>query len=210
MIFYVAGVNHNDLRGRERLRLWLQSIFDTENGPPNFIAIEWDSDVFEKIKNQRKQFRELFQNKWPSLSLDDLNIIESSLGYEGDSHNEIFPKAEIIWLDNDRMVEESKVRNYATDRFTLIRGFVNNYLTHFDLDSLSKIAWEIAKNNERNSEERDKKFANMILKKIQKGDGKWAIIIVGAEHAENREGSMRMLLESKDYICKVAFLKPNY
>jgi hypothetical protein len=53
--------------------------------------------------------------------------------------------------------------------------------------------------------ERDAKFADLILRRVTNG-GDWAAIIVGKFHALNYARSMRELLEAHDQICEVALL----
>lgn len=204
MKLHVAGVNHFDPLCREKLRKWLQGLSLINAEPPAFVAVEYDRQQFEQYKKQRGRFRQLLQTEWPSLSTAELDILENSLGYEGDTHLEIFPSAEVLWLDRGRQVSDlSMIDKYAEDRLTMYKQYSFGQKT-LRIDRLSENIRR-AENSQNISLDRSKKFADLILEKVQKSGGKWAIVIVGSSHTrKDIRGSMRYLLENTGLICEVS------
>jgi len=205
---YIAGVYHFDPFGRTYLQKWLKELDVQHNTRPDFIAVEWDKDIFSKIKNQRGEFYKLAHKEWPNASNDMLNVLKDSLGYEGDSHVNIFPDIEVLWLDGGRKGDHTdiiSINSYATVRLNKYRGLLG-LNTPLELSILNKKVLEGVNSNSSLSDERDTKFSELILKKVQGKDG-WAIVIVGANHARNETGRMRRILEDNKLICEVTILR---
>ena len=202
MKIYMAGVNHFDPLCRENLIKWFTELVAINDNPPAFIAVEYDKDHFEQIKKQRKRFRRLIQNEWPYLSSDKVDILQNSLGYEGDAHLQVFPAVELLWLDEGRQVNnKSIIINYAEDRLKIYAGSwsVSKPLS---INQLSENIRKIEASGV--SSDRDVEFARLIQQRISKGGGSWAIAVVGSSHAsEKNQGSMRYLLEDAGLLCEV-------
>ena len=96
---WIAGINHQDVLGPEKLKKWLQKFSKVKINPPDFIAVEWDEGIFNQIKTQRHRIRKYAKAEWPEATSDFLDKIESSLAFEGDSHRDIFAGAETVWLN---------------------------------------------------------------------------------------------------------------
>ena len=206
MKLYIAGVNHFDPLCRPKLVKWLQHLSETYDKQPAFVAVEYDINLFEQIKKQRRRFRQMLHNEWPSLTLEQLNILENSLAYEGDTHLEVFPDVEILWLDTGRQVSDSSVLyKYAEDRLAMYKQYSSGE-TALNINKLSERIRNVA-NPEDINLNRSKRFANLIHKGISKNDGKWAIVIVGFSHTrKDIQGTMRCLLEDNGLICEVSSL----
>lgn len=206
MIVYIAGINHFDPTNRETLRRWLATLSSSRTSPPVFVATEWNREVFENIKEQRPKFRQLMMRQWPDASSELLDILENSLGYEADTHTEVFDNVEILWLDQERLVNVSDINNYAKDRLKMYRSFLEGHPlpknTSEALSMFSKEARRRAQNSEA-STRRDVEWARLIQEKCVISKGEWVIIIVGSSHASDHEGSMRRLLQDQRLICQV-------
>jgi hypothetical protein len=209
MILRIAGVNHFDPAGRQKLVDCLL-LHAKEFGTPAFIGVEWDKDIFTQVKAQRKKFRQLISNQWPELSLETIKALTLSLGYEADSHTEIFPDVKILWLDIGRQASEEVVKNYAHDRFTMYKRWLCTKVIEKNattiLAEMGKMATDEAGDPPKVGNERDAKFADLIPRQGTKGVGGWASIIVGKFHAMKYGGSMLQLLEEKGQICRVYVL----
>lgn len=206
MIVYIAGINHFDPTNRETLRRWLATISSSRTSPPVFVATEWNKEVFENVKEQRPKFRQLMMSQWPDAPSELLDILENSLGYEADTHTEVFDDVEILWLDQKRQVNVSDINNYARDRLRMYRSFLEGQpLPKNTSDALSMFS-EVARRRAQNSgtsTQRDVEWARLIREKCAISKGEWIIIIVGASHASDHEGSMRRLLQEQGLICQV-------
>ena len=169
-----------------------------------FVAVEWDSDLFAQVKEQRKKLRELAQKQWPSAGSDLMDILELSLGYEADTHPEVFPNSQVLWLDQGR---QANVQRYAQQRLDMYRSFLKAddlpTNTTAALAMFSEGARKIAEQLTE-GEPRDATFASLINEKVAQGKGRWAIAIVGASHAAAHKGSMRKLLEEQGHGCEVS------
>ena len=204
MKLYVAGVNHFDPLCREELKRWLQKLSEINDKPPAFVAVEYDRRQFEQIRKQRKRFRQLLKKQWPSLSIAQLDILENSLAYDGDTHLEVFPVAEILWLDKGRQVNDSSmIDNYAEDRLTKYRQHSSGQKS-LRIDQLSENIRKVENVQDINLD-RSSKFANLICEGVSKSGGKWAVVIVGYNHTrKDIQGSMRCLLENTKLICEAS------
>jgi hypothetical protein len=205
MKLYIAGVNHNDPLGRDKLNRWLRRLSTINSEPPAFIATEWDKNHFMKVKKQRKKFRQLLHDTWSSFSTEKLDILEHSLAYEGDTHIEVFPDAEMLWLDEGRQVDESALDEYAEDRLGVMQSLAGGRL--LSLDEFSEMAWKRTEDEKKFDDKgRDKKFTDLIFNKLQKSKSDWAIVIVGYNHVRNEPGTMGYLLKEAQVTCETTSL----
>jgi hypothetical protein len=208
MKLHIAGVCHLDPTGTTRLAEWLEHLLRDKAEFPAFVAVEFDAELFAKVKSQRTVFRSLLSQHWPRATPELLDELALSLGYEGDTHERAFPHAKVIWLDQGR---PSDVENLAPARLVTYHQFLGEQgLPHnasAALSRLSQQAWESA-NAPTEGNDRDRKFASLVLQEIEDAGGDWAIVIVGATHASDRPGRMRRLLEEAGHTCEVTMLRP--
>lgn len=206
----IAGVYHADPISRRRLRDWLKRPSIEETDPLAFVATEWGRGVFERVKAQRSRFLCLARREWPEAGPDFLNELALSVAFEADTHVEFFPNVEILWLDEGRQISDpSVVDRYAEDRLDSYKDYLKGQVLPRDTASaLTKLSEAIRQPEHRFSNEpgRDIRFAELVLNKIRRGRGYWAIAIVGATHASDDKGSMRQLLEGGGQPCEVTML----
>jgi hypothetical protein len=205
----IAGVNHFDPTGRQRLIDWL-ALCSKQFGKPAFVATEWDKAIFDRVKGQREEFQLLISNQWPTLSPGLLKALTLSLAYEADAHVEVFPDVEVLWLDEGRQAPDNDIRNYARDRFEMYKRWLGDEILERDdsatLARMSERATLEAGRPPNVGCERDAKFVDSILRRVRRGGGDWTVVIVGKFHALAYNGSMRRLLEEREQICEVSLL----
>ncbi len=147
MKLLIAGITHFDVLGHRRVLKWLKQKSAIESGAPEFVAVEWDKDIYSLIKAQRNLIGELAREEWPTAPNSFVQVIQQSLGYEGDTHKEVLPSVETVWLDNGRtVVDETIVRQYCRDRMNIYKGFVRNTCLDFSenmLINMSLQAWHV-------------------------------------------------------------------
>ena len=208
MKLHIAGVYHFDPTCRTRLRQWLEQLSAAHAELPAFVAVEYDADLFAQIKAQRTAFRRLLSEQWPDGAPELLDELELSLGYDGDTHERVFPGAKVVWLDQGRMYD---VGGFAYERLIMYHQFLGEDGSPQDtsaaLRRLSQQARQRA-NAPTEGNARDRKFADVILEEIQRGGGDWAIVIVGATHASHHPGRMSRLLKETGQLCDVSILHP--
>jgi hypothetical protein len=209
MKLHIAGVCHFDPTGRRRLTEWLEQLSAQHPEPPAFVAVEFDAGLFAKITAQRTAFRNLMREHWPHATHELLRELELSLGFEGDTHERVFPGAKTVWLDEGRPYDE--VDGVASGRLVTYHQFLGEdglpHDTSAALSRLSQEAWRSA-DPAVEGDERDHKFAHRILQETEHEPADWAIAIVGAAHASDDPGRMRRLLEEVGQTCEVTILRP--
>ncbi|HYR88455.1 MAG TPA: hypothetical protein VE422_30530 [Terriglobia bacterium] len=213
MILYLAGINHFDPLSRERLREWFERI-SNNTGAPRFLAVEFREDVFLQVRAQRERFRQLLKEQWPQMSEALVNTLVLSLAYEGDTHLEIFPAVEVLWLNQHRQLTEVEIdgiNRYAEDRLTMYRQFLDQGAGHLPDDdkvlaTISESARLRADPAKKGGDARDEQFAQVIIQRIGNSQDGWAIIVAGSNHIQDSNGSMRRLLENAGHRCEITLL----
>ena len=207
MILRIVGVIHRDPLHRQRLEDYFVHCRESGCENPCFLATEWDEETFSKVKAQREVIRTLLKGKWPQASEDLINKIMLTLAFEGDTHTKIYPQVEILWLDQGRQDERP---GESGKGFAISLGVTTELykLSIDDSNFLQKLSEAILCETPgpTGEDERDGKWAHLILNRITQCDDGWAIVIVGKNHAGETEGSMRRLLEAAGQQCEVFFL----
>jgi len=213
MTVLIAGINHTDPTMRQELVKWLTEC-SAGFAKPDFIAVEWDREIYWRVNVHRARFRRLLKEQWVDASEGLLNTLTLSLGYEGDSHLEVFPAdtVETLWLDEGRQYREGDIARFAEHRLALYRWYLPDWPQGAtDLDILSRISQGAANDVgplPEAGDERDAKFARRIAQRIAQGVAhNWAIAVVGKNHALEIQGSMLRLLECGECNCKVEMFR---
>ena len=207
MKFLIASINHFDVLGHRRLIEWLKQKSAIESGAPEFVAVEWDKDIFSLIKAQRNLIGELARKEWPTAPNSFVQVIQQSLGYEGDTHKEVLPSVETVWLDGKISVSE-----YYRTRMRTYKGFARNTCLDFSenmLINMSLKAWQLSEPLETEGIDRDIIFVDNIMPQIKRAKSDWAIVIVGANHASLSPGCMVSRLSEQGSICLPEELRPK-
>ena len=61
-VLRIAGINHNDPSMRQRLIQWLTTC--AKYGNPDFVGVEWDRDIYGRVRDQRERFSQLLRRQW--------------------------------------------------------------------------------------------------------------------------------------------------
>lgn len=200
MTLFIAGINHFDPMGRERVADWFCELAAHHDTPPTFVAVEFDCELFERLRAQRPHYRACIQALWPDVPAGDLDLFERSLGYEGDTHLECFAGPDMIWLDEGRRLPPGAVEAHTSQRVAALRFFeARNALMLPGVVSEQVQAYTRARVF---STERSRAFAEHILDYIHTHDWSWGLAITGAAHAcDEFADSMRSLLEQAGVPC---------
>lgn len=201
MTLFIAGINHFDPMGRERVANWLCRLAAQHDTPPTFVAVEFDSELFEQLRAQRPRYREWIHALWPDVPASDLDHFEHSLGYEGDTHLECFHDPDMIWLDEGRRLPAGAIETHTRQRVAALQFFrARNALMLPGVVSEQVQAYAHARVF---SAERSRHFAERILEYIRTHNWTWGLAITGAAHAcDNFKGSMRSLLDRAGVRCR--------
>jgi hypothetical protein len=206
---YIAGINHNDPLCRIELIEWMKDLAKQEQTPPAYVAPEWKEEYFNLVKEQRVEFDKNVRSEWPLLSEDQLEAITLSLGYEGDAHKDVFGELPVVWLDQERSVHGSSVKDFYRYRFQHLKRWAKEKdENEIFLTLLSKTIREegdsgSAASNPSIDKGRDAAFYKAIKETCNPLCSDWAIIVVGALHSLPTPGSMASLLELDGYQCIV-------
>ncbi len=215
MKVYLAGINHFDPLGRAELERWLKDLAVHAPSPPAFISVEWSEPIFADVQAQRHRFRHLAQREWPEASTETLDTLAAALAYEADTHTAVFPGVETLWLDQGRehSVAEDIVARYAEYRLNMYSNFLANRLGAASannlLPTLSEEAWRRVSLS-GHPDSRDKKWAQLIRDRVSFKKGDWAVVITGATHTSDQDGSLRRRLERDGLSCEVTILRPSW
>jgi len=206
MLLRIAGINHFDVLGRDKLEQWFAN-FAAERPGPSFLATAWDPIIFARVREQRTHLRQLAAERWPGFSDALLNVLALSLGYEADSHLMSYPNVNLLWLDQGREADQADIVHYADDRLPLYARFIGNRANIVNEDELLCTMSEAADEQAagvRGVGERGQRFADRIHERAQNNN--WAIIIVGKRHAADENVSMRRRLEQHGHMCQISLL----
>ena len=223
LFIYIAGVCHQDPKGKANLIAWLHDLSAANDEPPAFVGIEYNKDKFAEIKRQRPMLRQTLESICPRASSDFLDALSECLAYEPDAVADTFPNAEPLWLDTEILNPNPTANLYLTwivyckqyKRWVDSKGLLFPTASTEVLDLLSKAAWDLfdpqrAQFPDRGDALRSKNFACRVLDRINQGSLGWAIVVVGAYHASvSIPESMRSRLADARIECKVDWIKPN-
>jgi len=196
---FMVGVNHFDPLGRADLLARLNALAASHPDPPAFVALEFDRHHFSDLVAQRPYFRKVLQGASPDLGDGELDVLVSSLAYEGDTHREVFPTAPVLWLDEGRVLSDGDLRDYADQRARMYIGHAGGSL-HGASDKISRSIKTIAGTDINRG--RSQAFAARIEQQLHDPKGTWAVVITGESHASaSVAGSMRQLLQAAGVTC---------
>src|SRR5713226_4921616 len=103
---YIAGVCHQDPKGKANLKKWLHDLSADNDGPPAFVGVEYNERTFAALRKQRPMLRERVKSLCPRASSDLLDALEQCLLYEPDAVADVFPDVEPLWLEKGTTVPD--------------------------------------------------------------------------------------------------------
>jgi hypothetical protein len=202
----IAGINHFDPGCRDKLERWFRHQVAIASAAPAFVATEWNESAFLLVRSQRPSFRRMLTAEWPDASTALLDVLEQSLGYEGDAHVIVCPDAEVLWLAGPS--DAAQLQSYANDRFNMYKGFLAGSPLPADpvvaIRNLGAAARVAARHD--GDSQRDQNFAVAIMDRAVGHSEAWSAIVVGANHAADNDWSMRRVLQDSGYACDVSFM----
>lgn len=218
MLIYIAGVCHDDPKGKANLKAWLHKLSAAHRGPPAFVGVEYDKDKFAELTKQRPLLRQKMQSYAPAAFPDLLDALADCLAYEPDAIADVFPKLEPLWLDIGTSCTTDGVYN---KRANLYQDRLERKNVLFPAETatvlvlLSEAAWDQF-NPQRlefpdpRDAVRSQTFASRLIERIERVSGGWAIVVVGAYHASGSiPESMRCRLTAAHVKRKAFWIKPN-
>ncbi len=208
----IAGINHNDILGPQRLLQWLEDLKVNEDTLPEFVAVEFGQEHFPSIKLQRPLMRKFVLEAWPDTTLEIQVLFEESLLFEVDLHTKLFPTVETIWMDQGREVHDPTIiSDYAKDRMNIYLSFLPDTKPKVeiaDIKGMCKVAWDRGSQPKPGGTERDEKFASVVHRRAEGVHNGWGIVIVGASHASPIPGTMLSRIIGGGISCEVSELRP--
>ena len=91
----IYGGVHDDPGSRQRFLADLIS-----RHAPQFVAVEWARDVFERLVVWRPWIEKELCRRWQFLEGAGCREVSLALGWEGDAHVELFPDVDRLWLED--------------------------------------------------------------------------------------------------------------
>lgn len=79
MLIYIAGVCHQDPKGKANLKAWLRELSAAYNEPPAFVGAEYDKNKFAELRKQRPTLRKKMESICPRASSDLLDALADCL-----------------------------------------------------------------------------------------------------------------------------------
>ena len=180
MKLYLIGVNHYDPLGRQYLSALLRDIGTSERLPPLWIAVEYDEQYHAGVVAQRPTLRRILLERAGPLTNERADMLAQAMGYDGDTHMEVFPGSETIWLDEGREVDPKGTAEYTFG--TWLWNSPNGLAA--DLQPLRKQLQEIA--DGRLDGKRDRSWINLLSKRMENSSAGWATVVVGSSHTDPR------------------------
>ena len=227
MKVYLVGIAHNDPLCRPLLVSHLRSIAEVENSKPSFVGVEYSKLIFERIKGLREAFKGMIHAKWPNEPEAVIEAMAKTLGFEGDAHEEVFPDAVVVWLDQHRQIApEGSFRlcdGYDVFSPRNIDRRAENMLTQFSnwlsqsegkvLEVLRHMDWsgfsEMSKKPSQSTIRRNQKWARLIRQAAEENQNSWGIVISGASHHTGHAESLDKLLAEYEFETIQAVLNPH-
>lgn len=217
-ILLSAGIHDNPMHRRRLKRLFSQLV--EKHCTPSFVAVEANRALFHAvIRRQRDVFVSMAQKDrvLTALKKNVLQDLSMAIGYEADAHVGIFSEEpQTVWLDDNRSDFSTACDPCSTAKRCLFwyRQAVDNCGLAI---SNSTTAEELFKAidaymsllvDQRSAPTFDRDHVWMAMLKDMLTDQieTCAIIVVGADHAQNKPDYLRYLLSEAGHDCEVQSL----
>ncbi len=173
---FLIGVNHNDPFARKNT-ISIMNNLKNMGVIPDFIAVEWSKENADKLISSRPLMTKKLQETFPLFSDTEIRQLSETLAFEADCGKEVFPKAQIVWLDN--------ARNMLVDSADYVEQRVNIYYQaskRNNVNSFESLREQIIQlgNNVPKPSIRDQQFMDTIINKCPTVCT--LICVIGANH----------------------------
>lgn len=209
MHFELAGVIHSDPCCPILLQDWFKALATVRSTPPEFVAVEWDPDRLP-VAEQRLAVKAALSACVPPLCHQVVQRFVDAVGFEADTHEQVFRWVETVWLDKYRHIDdESMVTEFASRRvehyLSLLKRFPNS-ADEVRWDDMSRFLWAQASASDSGADGRDSVWAARLsgrLSVMSQCEESWAAIVVGKNHTKRNPGRLVTLLEGQGSSCTV-------
>jgi hypothetical protein len=180
---------------------------------PKFVAVEYDEQMFlEKIVKLRSVFhscKERNREIEKYVSDEELELLSSCIGYDGDIHKKYYTESTTIWLDVGR---EAPQGYFSKECGSQLYNKIANYLQFVKENALSDAPIDrIQKYLEHENDgpdqqcdgERDRKWFDILAPHLVVPNEEYSFIIVGFLHTEDKDGRIRKILEQHGHSVEV-------
>lgn len=213
-LLQIAGVVHSDPLGKECLAAWLIDVKSKNEGEPAFVAVEYDQNIFIRLKNnQRPILERMLRDKWPDIPSDICSALVEAIGYEAETSLDIFPNIDTLWLTEGQPVCDMDINEFAKLRLKLYQSVLLNENYQFTSETLDDLSVSVWKRAEQGGEDHrgdiDRNFAERIQSALDNNINNWAVVIVGENHTLDKEGTMTHILRNSGFDCAVISCRPS-
>ena len=118
---WIYGGFHYDPGTRQR---FLEELAKKQTAP-HFVAVEWETSVFEKFVQWRPWIKERLAARWDFLTPEDCHELSLALAWEGDTYTEVFPGTDPLWLETGFQEAHFKQRLGVDDPNKLPESFAH-------------------------------------------------------------------------------------
>lgn len=227
---WIYGGFHHDPGTRQRFLKELAK----QHKAPHFVAIEWEKPFFEKVIQRRPWIERHLRQHCNFLTNEDCHELSLALAWEGDAYAEIFPRADLLWLESGFQEANAKQR-YGSDTDVISDSLSQGLLERLcnpclptmaewqaNIDPLQeprskkdltervwRKVWSEAQ-GEPGGFERDSRWATAICERSSGLCGGWIATVVGWQHADPTGDSQRLrgLLLSRGFSVNSIRLGP--
>lgn len=223
-IILSAGIHDNPVH-RQRLKRLFSELVE-KRCKPSFVAVEANRALFHSvIQRQRDVFVSMTQKDqvWTALKKNVLQDLSMAIGYEADAHVGIFPEEpQTVWLDDNRLDFSTACDPCSTAKRCLLWyrkavdkcGLaISNSTTAEELFKAIDAFMTQSVDKQRPSGpysastfHRDHAWMAMLKNMLTDQVEPCAIIVVGADHAQNKPDYLRYLLGKAGHNCEVQSL----
>ena len=189
---------------------------------PRLVAVEWEQALFERFRASRPIVEDGLIDRWPFLTSRDRHELSEAVGWEGDTWNDPFPGAAVLWLEEGFQGADlerkfgTKAEDYplrcarallgalldpmAPSTREFFTGAAPTQPTSTDqlVSRVSKRLWDDRDPDDGSRLDRDARWANRIVDRVAGWQDGLVVVLVGWTHADpsGPKGRLRGLLES--------------
>ncbi len=139
------------------------------------------------------------------------------MGFEAETHSQIWPQVPTVWLDDDRSLSEEEqlaLQTYAEQRVVMYRSWLEDEQPQSETEAAVMFLSAIAETVTRgvimpNGHVRDGGWAATVLDHWTSGEG-WALAVVGEAHANDDPASFASQLRVGGVRFEVHYMFERY
>ena len=203
MQLILIGGRHDSLKCQKQLVSIFRELVKSHPSP-EFVAVEHNEEVFKTTLLVQRSIQSLPDTKLKFLSktltIPEMDQVAKCIAYEADSHIPFYPKTMTLWLDDKRELSERDIKAAGSLLYNKL-AFVAEFKRTSDLDftkldlieEYTKIELDEPSTPKPNPA-RDSMWVESLIPHLSEDIDKYAFIIVGNDHTQERGGHLRPLL----------------